>query len=134
MHDLGDPVRAVAAGGYTVAALSESGALYIWGMVPPGDASKQQAIAELNHIPNYIEVDGDKDVKDVAVGESHAIALTTDGHVYAIGHNDDGQLGLGKDTQSSLDSWTKVDLHLPPRHRAVSVAAGPRTSFILVSH
>lgn len=124
----------MAAGGYTVAALTESGALYIWGMRPPGDTSKQPVIAGLDQIPNFTEVDEDKDVQDVAVGESHAIALTIDGRVYVIGRNDNGQLGLGRTTQARTEFWTKLDLHLPLNHRVVSVAAGPRASFILVSH
>lgn len=124
----------MAAGGYTVAALTESGALYIWGMPPPGNASEQQVIAGLENIPNYVEVDEDRDVKDVALGESHAIALTADGQVYVIGRNDDGQLGLGKDSRGSADSWVKVPLRLPPDYHVVSVAAGPRASFILISH
>jgi regulator of chromosome condensation len=134
LHDLGDPVQKVAAGGYTVAALTKSGALYIWGMRPPGDTSKQPVIAGLDQIPNYTEVDEDKDVQDIAVGESHAIVLTTDGHVHVIGRNDNGQLGLGRATQASTESWTKLHLHHPPNHRVVSVSAGPRVSFILVSH
>jgi regulator of chromosome condensation len=101
-------------------------------MRPPGSGPKQQTIPGLNDIPNYMEVDGDKDVEDIAVGEFHAIALTTDGCVYAIGRNENGQLGLGADVKGSSESWTKVSLDIAPQDRVISVASGPRSSFTLV--
>ena len=133
LNSLGEPVRKVAAGGYTVAALTASGSLYAWGVESPGTHRRQQAIPGLTGIPNYIEVDGDKDVHDIAVGESHAIALTADGSVYVLGGNEDGQLGLGIQGTERTKSWTKVDLGLVEGHRAVCVGAGPRSSFVLVA-
>lgn len=102
-------------------------------MRPPGSGPKQQTIDGLNDLPNYIEVDGDKDVEDIAVGEFHAIALTTDRCVYVIGSNENGQLGLGAGVERSSESWTKVSLDIAPYDRIVSVASGPRNSFILVA-
>lgn len=134
LSDLDDPVSKVTAGGYTVAALTESGALYLWGMGSPGGGSKLPIIVGLDDVPNYFEVDGDKDVRDIALGEYHAISLTADGCVYVIGGNEDGQLGLGKDAGGRIDSWTRVNLHLPSDQHVVRVASGPRASFILASH
>jgi alpha-tubulin suppressor-like RCC1 family protein len=132
LNNLGEPIRIIAAGGYTAAAVTESGSLYAWGMESPGTHRRQQAIPGLSGIPNYVEVDGDKDVEDIAVGESHAIALTTDGSVYVIGGNENGQLGLGIGFNERVGSWTKVNLEVSNDHRVVRVGAGPRSSFILV--
>lgn len=133
LNNLGDPIRKVAAGGYTVAALTESGSLYAWGVESPGTHRRQQAIPGLSGIPNYVEVDDDEDVQDMAVGESHAIALTAHGSIHVIGGNENGQLGLGTEGTQRTRSWIKVNLGLDERHRAVRVGAGPRSSFVLVA-
>lgn len=83
-------------------------------------------------MPNFVEVDGDKDVEDIALGDSHAIALTTDGCVYIIGENTNGQLGLGKE-MAVVDSWTKVEFQAAAGWEVVGVEAGPRSSFITTS-
>ena len=134
LADLGDPVVKVAAGGYTAAALTESGSLYAWGMSSPG-THRQPGIPDLNGVPNYVDIGEDCDVEDVGIGESHAIALTTEGTVWVIGGNANGQLGLGLGDRDRTDMWTRVDVGLPVAkdHRPVNVAAGPRTSFVIVS-
>ena len=132
LNNLGEPIRKVAAGGYTVAALTDSGSLYAWGVESPGTHRRQQAILGLSGIPNYVEVGDDEDVQDMAVGESHAIALTADGSIYVIGGNENGQLGLGTEGTQRTRSWIKVNLGLAEGHRAVRVGAGPRSSFVLV--
>ncbi|UNI16096.1 hypothetical protein JDV02_002567 [Purpureocillium takamizusanense] len=125
---LGEPIKKVSAGGYTLAALTESGGIYAWGMPTSGTHRRQQALPGLTGIPNYIEVDGGKDVLDVALGDSHAMVLTVDGSVYVVGSNSNGQLGLGS-TVKRVESWTR--LSISEEHQVSGVAAGPRSSFIL---
>lgn len=129
---LGDPIKHVTAGGYTLAALTENGSIYVWGMSRKSIHRPSQAFAGLCSIPNYCEIDGGKDVRDVALGESHAIALTTDGCVYVVGGNSNGQLGLGSSATPGIgvESWTPVELN-QTNQTAVAVAAGPKSSFIL---
>ncbi|PFH58991.1 hypothetical protein XA68_12943 [Ophiocordyceps unilateralis] len=131
LADLGEPVKHVSASGYTLAALTESGAMYVWGLPSKGLQRRPGAFSNLGRVPNYVEIDNGKDVLDMAVGDSHALALTTDGFIYVIGGNDNGQLGLGKPDTSGLQSWTKSAFQPPSGHKAVAVAAGPRSSFIL---
>ncbi|RSL47644.1 hypothetical protein CEP53_009856 [Fusarium sp. AF-6] len=133
LGDLGEPIKKVAAGGYTLAALTEGGGLYLWGMQSPGSQSRHQAFADLSGIPNYVEVDGEKDVQDIALGESHAIALTTDGCVYIVGDNTNGQLGLGTDPSGPVKSWAKVPFNTLSGWEIVGVEAGPRSSFIVTA-
>jgi alpha-tubulin suppressor-like RCC1 family protein len=73
---------------------------------------------------------GDHDIIDVGVGESHMIALTAGGHIYVIGVNQDGQLGL--DIQHRSRDWAQVDIALHESQKIKGVAAGPRNSFVLV--
>ncbi|KAF5722661.1 e3 ubiquitin ligase HERC6 [Fusarium mundagurra] len=133
LSDLGEPIKKIAAAGYTAAALTESGGLYLWGMAAPGPQSRHNhnVFQDISELPNYFEVDGDKDVQDIGLGESHAIALTTDGCIYIIGNNTNGQIGLGKDAQDPVSSWTKIDFTPPEGWAIVAVEAGPRSSFII---
>ncbi|KAJ3462020.1 hypothetical protein MRS44_010573 [Fusarium solani] len=133
LSDIGEPIKKVAAGGYTLAALTEGGGLYLWGMQSPGSQSRHQAFTDLSGMPNYVEVDGEKDVQDIALGESHAIALTTDGCVYVVGDNTNGQLGLGSSFKSPVESWVKVPFITPPGWDIVGVEVGPRSSFIVTA-
>ncbi|KAG4254390.1 hypothetical protein FPRO04_07769 [Fusarium proliferatum] len=130
LSDLGEPIKKIAAAGYTAAALTESGGLYLWGMAPPGSQSRHNVFQDISELPNYFEVDGDKDVQDIGLGESHAIALTTDGCIYIIGDNTNGQVGHGKDAQDPISSWSKIDFTPPEGWAIIAVEAGPRSSFI----
>ncbi|RFN52551.1 putative e3 ubiquitin-protein ligase herc6 [Fusarium flagelliforme] len=132
LNDLGESIKKVSAGGYTLGALTESGGLYLWGMKPPGSQSRHTAFTDLGPIPSYVEVDGEKDVQDFAIGEAHAIALTTDGCIYVIGDNTNGQIGLGKPVKESA-LWSKIDFILPPDEEVVAIEAGPRASFIVTA-
>ncbi|VZI13811.1 unnamed protein product [Fusarium fujikuroi] len=131
LSDLGEPIKKIAAAGYTAAALTESGGLYLWGMAPPGSQSRHNVFQDISELPNYFEVDGDKDVQDIGLGESHAIALTTDGCIYIIGDNTNGQVGHGKDVQDPISSWSKIDFTPPEGWAIIAVEAGPRSSFIV---
>ncbi|KFA50508.1 hypothetical protein S40293_03094 [Stachybotrys chartarum IBT 40293] len=133
LASLDEPIKMISAGGLTAAAITESGSLYVWGMASSGTHRRQQAFDSLNGTPNYIEVDDGKDVEAVAVGDSHAVVLTTDGHVYTIGHNHNGQLALGRDRGESVRTWTDVGFEAPDGQKVIGVAAGPRSSFILTA-
>ena len=119
------PIIKVAAGGYTLLALTEGSDLYSWG----GHPGRPAAVLDLTDTPEPVDVDGE-DIKDCAVGEQHAIVLTTSGIVFVIGHNTNGQLGFPG--VSKVHPWKQVSLSLGPQDRLVGVEAGSRTSFILV--
>ena len=133
MANLGEPIKHVSAGGFTLAALTESGAIYLWGTSTGGAQHRLQPFSTLCGVPDYVEVDDGKDVQDVAIGDSHAIALTADGSIFVIGDNNSGQIGLGMTTRAQVESWTKLHFDAPAGHEVVAVAAGPRSSFILTS-
>lgn len=132
MDALLEPVektKKVVAGGYTVAALTFDGQIYAWGMASPGSSAHAQAIPGLDEMPSYQQVGNDEEIADLALGDSHAIALTRKGHLYVIGNNTQGQLGLGDDQRR--DAWTKVDLNLAGGHQVKEVVAGPQSSFFI---
>lgn len=119
------PIIKVVAGGYTLLALTEGCDLYSWG----GHPGRPAAVLDLADAPEPVDVDGE-DIKDCAMGDQHAVVLTTSGTVFVIGHNTNGQLGFpGVD---KAHPWKQVSLSLGPHDRIVGVEAGSRTSFILV--
>ncbi|ROW12878.1 hypothetical protein VPNG_04660 [Cytospora leucostoma] len=126
------PVRKVAAGGYVLAALTAGDDLYLWGGGGGGSqpgGRKGVPAGMVGDEPTPVDLDG-RDIADVAIGDSHLVVLTTEGEVFVVGHNGNGQLGLPGDKYA--ESWTRVELGLQDGRRAVGVAAGPRNSFILV--
>lgn len=134
LTSLGDPIKHVSASGYVLAALTESGSVYVWGRKAPGSHGQDTDIFDdLGAIPNYCEIGGGLDVQDFALGDSHAIALTTDGDVYVIGGNRNGQLGVGQCRDFLVREWTRINLSLPASCHIVGVAAGPRSSFIVTA-
>lgn len=118
------PIVKIAAGGYTLAALTEGNDLYIWG----GHPGRKTFPTDLSDVPTPLDL-GDVDIADVAIGESHMLILTVSGCVLAIGSNSNGQLGA---LAESVESWTRVELNLPVGRRALHIAAGPRNSFVVV--
>ena len=77
-------------------------------------------------------IDEDKDIADIAIGEAHMLALTTEGDVYVIGDNSNGQLGV--QGMASTNTWTRVDLRdvVGEGKYITGVSAGPRSSFLIV--
>lgn len=118
------PIAKIAAGGYMLAALTAGNDLYLWG----GHPGKKTVPAGVSDEPAPVVID-EQDIADVAVGESHLIVLTTEGKVFVIGENRNGQLGV---SAASVDSWSPVELNLREGKTPVGVAAGPTNSFIIV--
>lgn len=118
-------IKKIAAGGYTVLALTEGNDLYGWG----GHPARRPIIDTLSSSPTPIDVE-ENDILDFAVGETHMIVLTTHGDVYVIGENTNGQLGVPSD---GTTQWEKVPW--PPREETiVGVKAGQRSSFVVTKN
>jgi alpha-tubulin suppressor-like RCC1 family protein len=130
------PIIKLAAGGYILAALTQGNDLYCW-----GHAGRSPVVADLfsgsedvdTDRPSPVEIAGGKDIADIAVGDAHLVALTSDGEVYVIGDNGNGQLGLPGVT--SVKAWTKVSLDISngAKQSITGVVAGPRNSFLIAS-
>ncbi|KAI0181481.1 RCC1/BLIP-II [Hypoxylon sp. FL1284] len=116
-------IRKISAAGYVVLALTEGNDLYAWG----GHPGRPALLEDLSGDPTPVVVQ-ESDITGCGVGESHIIVLTSDGDVYVIGSNANGQLGLSVE---EAKSWTKVPLNLAVGHAISDVEAGQRTSFIL---
>ncbi|RYC65446.1 hypothetical protein CHU98_g751 [Xylaria longipes] len=118
-------IKKVAAGGYTVLALTEGHDLYGWG----GHPVRQPILDMPSSSPSPVDVEGN-DVLDCSVGETHMIVLTTAGDVYVIGENTNGQLGVPSE---GTPRWKKVPLS-SRGEVIVGVKAGQRSSFIVTKN
>ena len=83
----------------------ESTAVYSWGW---GDFGR------LGHghpndvfIPQFVKGLAGVNVKSIACGDCHTLALSSDGKIFAFGRNQDGQLGLGKSEDCLLPQKVK---------------------------
>jgi hypothetical protein len=131
----GIQIKKIASDGWMTVALSEDGAVYIFGTGTPGTQHSLSCLGELNPMGAAlveIEEDGEPlDFSDVAVGDGHVLLLAQNGHVFAAGDNRNGQLGLGQKASSYAKDWREIII--PDQHRCVAVFAGPKSSFFQIA-
>ncbi|KAK4678475.1 hypothetical protein QC764_307960 [Podospora pseudoanserina] len=116
--------------GYLVAALTAGHDLYLWGH--PSRCSTWYPDIPDSPEPVVMGDDSEKDIKDVAVGQSHVLVLTTDGEIWGRGDNSSGQLGLGRETKL-VTEWTRLKGEFDHDKKKIKgVWAGERNSFVVV--
>ncbi|MBK7256230.1 MAG: T9SS type A sorting domain-containing protein [Ignavibacteriae bacterium] len=99
----GERIIAIAAGWDHSLALSADGAVYAWGRNGSGQLGDGTTLG--SNVPVAVRADGalsGKFVTAISAGGYHSLALTSEGTVYAWGLNNDGALGDGGSTSSSL--------------------------------
>jgi alpha-tubulin suppressor-like RCC1 family protein len=108
-------VVAVAGGGSHSLAVKSGGTVWTWGSNNRGQLGYDPDPATtdtLENSPTPSQVSGLTDVVAVAGGNSHSLAVKSDGTVWAWGINDVGQLGNGE-SGSGLISVTPVQVEDP---------------------
>lgn len=124
----------MSSGGWMHAALSESGAAYVWGSSNPGKTDMMTMLnglelAEVRLVEIPDESGEPLDMIDIAVGDGHLMAVAENGTVYSAGENSNGQLGVGRRVKYAPE-WVKVDL--PSGMCCKNVQAGPKSTFLKV--
>ncbi len=109
---------AVTAGQYHSLAIGSDGKLYAWGdnfngQLGDGTTTRRTTPVQVN-LPSGVSAVA------VTAGESHSLAIGSDGKLYAWGWNDFGQLGDGTNNQRTLP----VQVTLPSGVSHVAVTAG----------
>ncbi|KAF7927086.1 hypothetical protein EAE99_005417 [Botrytis elliptica] len=131
-------IRKLSSSGPLTAALTTGHDLYIWGrtntpsIIPElKDSSSFSSSDDYDPIP--LDIHG-ADILDFSIGENHMLVLTTDGELYVIGENGNGQLGLGDREKERCEEWRLVDLGFErgSTKKCVGVRAGYKCSFALV--
>ncbi len=121
----------VAAGGGFSVALDGSGNAIAWGNNDKGQlgdgtttASSTPVVVARGEIPDGV------DLKQVSAGGSTAVALGSDGQLYAWGDNSSGQLGNGTTTSSSTPVRVLAG-DIPPGTVILQVAVGAGAAAVL---
>lgn len=103
------PVIAIGAGSaHTLAVTAEDGQVYTWGWNVFGQLGNGLQGSPTQAFPNPAPVAGVHDVDQVAGGDFHSLARTTDGHVWAWGYNTEGQVGNGAHTPANTGVLSPV--------------------------
>ncbi|MDR3503992.1 MAG: hypothetical protein P4L79_15595 [Legionella sp.] len=97
--DKDERINRVYAGNSVSFALSTKNKLYGWGANTSGELAQGNTIDSAFPLEIVIP---NKEIREIAVGSSFVLALTTDNQIYAWGANRDGQLGL----ESKQESYT----------------------------
>lgn len=105
---------AASGGSQSTLALNSDGSVWSWGINQHG----QIGDGTTHTYPYLVQVNGLKNVKEIASGSMHSLAVQNDGTVYAWGSNNQGQLGDG--TQN--DSYLPV--HVPGLTNVKAITAG----------
>lgn len=120
--------------GWLASALSEDGALYLWGTPMPGEDGVIRCLGdagpgEVALVEIIPETNGEPaDITSACVGRNHVSVVTDGGDLFVVGDNGNGQLGLGRGTPFA-EEWTQV----PSLHGIRRVLAGPKATFALSS-
>jgi len=92
-------ITAIAAGSDFTLALDSSGTVWAWGNNSDGQLGQNPSTTSYSSTPTQIS--GLSNVKALAAGFAHALAVDSSGKVYAWGYNSAGQLGQDTSTASN---------------------------------
>ncbi|HYD90224.1 MAG TPA: T9SS type A sorting domain-containing protein [Flavobacterium sp.] len=84
----------IAVGAHHAIAIKDDGTLWGWGANWHGQLARDPA--EIAYVTSPVLISDDTSWKNVDCGVHHVIAVKTDGTLWAVGWNDDRQLGIGQ--------------------------------------
>ncbi len=118
-------VASVFLGPNASAAVTKSGALYMWGETFDNTGSNGNEPKQVI-IPSPSNVKGATAVTSVAIGEKHVAVLMADGRVYTWGNNAKGQLGR------SGHEWEPILAEkINEKGKVKSIAVGPESTVVV---
>ncbi len=100
-------------------AIGNDGNIYGWGLNSDGQLGN--GTTTNSNVPVMVSLPAGVEARAVSAGEDFAVAVGTDGNVYAWGLNSSGQLGDSTTTNSNVPVMAKM----PSGVTATSVFAGP---------
>jgi alpha-tubulin suppressor-like RCC1 family protein len=110
-------ITQIAAGGDFSLALASDGSVWAWGRDDDGQLGDDDA-GRVGYSTTPVQVRGLTGVTQIAAGLKFALALRSDGTVWAWGENDSGQLGNGTTNDSA------VPVQVTGLSRVTQIAAG----------
>ncbi|HZF53388.1 MAG TPA: MopE-related protein, partial [Polyangiaceae bacterium] len=111
-------IKAIAAGGYHSLAVDENGFVYAWGQNSSGQLGL--GTASSTHQGTPVQVPGLSNIKAVAAGEWHSMAMDAEGDIWVWGSNTYSQIGQGGSSGGNFPTPTKLTI----QDGAAGIAAG----------
>lgn len=122
-------VTAISGGGAVSAALMADHSVMAWGQNDYGAAGNGTTSTLGQWTPAAVsQASGLTNVKAIATGWEHMVALADDGTVWTWGHNDGGQLGNGR---QGAQEYSCVPLQVAGLSGVIGVSAGDGSTAIL---
>ena len=124
-------VVAIAAGGSHSLALTSDGLVYAWGSNSSGQLGNSGTTDSL--VPVAVNTTGalaGKTVTAISAGDEHSMALTSDGQAVTWGKNNDGQLGNGLTSSSTVPVAVNTSGILAGK-TVVAIASGADHNIVL---
>lgn len=123
-------------GNHHVVLLSSTGNVYVMAADAAGNRFGQLGLhridAALEEEQTGFELVQDvKDIKQIACGELHTVAMAADGSVYGFGHNAWGQLGIEDSARLVVDFPERIMKEIGEGNKAVAVSAGGSNTFVV---
>jgi alpha-tubulin suppressor-like RCC1 family protein len=126
------PIVQIAAGAQFGLVRRADGTVWAWGNNNGGQLGGGNSGVGTG-IPFGVQVFGVTHATSIAAGASHALALTSDGRVWAWGANDEGQVDLRQPSSSGC-SCVNHPVQIAGIASASAIAAGDNTSLALIPH
>jgi len=123
----GVTARSVSAGERHSLAVGSDGHVYAWGDNSSGELGTGSTTDSDSPAP--VQLPGGVSARSISAGNYYSLAVGSDGHVYAWGRNDDGELGNNSTTASAIP----VSVQLPSGVTALSISAGSSDSLAVGS-
>lgn len=104
----------IASGEFHCFAITQEGKVLTWGLNQFGQCGVSSDLEDGSIVTTPTEVTelSDKNIKSIAAGEHHTLALSEDGSVYSFGRYDMFEIGISK---ADLPEETFMDAHGKPR-------------------
>ena len=126
----GKKIVSVAAGTFFSLALDQDGNVYAWGFNSQGELGNNAYGDECVPVAVYnSRALSGKKIIAIAAGNSHALALASDGTLYGWGDNSHGQLGNNKITMSRIP--IAINTSILKNKKIVAISAGADFSIAL---
>lgn len=133
----GIKIESVSCGHYHTAAIDENGGVWTWGYGGSfifGQGGLGHGDKESLNEPTLVDVlkEDNVNIKAIACGEYHTLALSNDGEVWSWGKGEYGRLGLGSSSSSSLPELVEL-LSEFDSDKISAIACGQASSFAVTT-